>query len=92
MGGGGRRGGGGGRNAGIGDSRKPYNLNVGVQFTNLFNNVNYGLPQGSLVSNRFGQATSISSGFGGFGGGGGGGGGVSGTSNRRIELQLRFTW
>jgi hypothetical protein len=87
RGGGGGRGGRGGFGAG-GDQRKPYNLNVGVNFTNLLNNVNFGSPQGSLNSSRFGQSTSTLGGFGGFGGGGGGGG----ASNRRVELQLRFTW
>jgi hypothetical protein len=101
RGGGGRRGGGGagggGRGAGGGgfggfgggNDRKPYNLNVGVNFNNLFNNVNYGIPIGSLSSSRFGQSTFISPGFGGFGGGGGGGGGAA---NRRVELQMRFSW
>jgi hypothetical protein len=94
-GGGGRRGGGGGGGRGFaaaGDARRPYNLNVGINFVNLFNNVNYGLPVGSLVSSRFGQSTSIAGGFGGFGPGGGGGGGGNSTANRRIELQLRFSW
>ncbi len=69
--GGGMRGGGGGRGGfGGGDSRKPYNLNVGINFSNLFNNVNFGSPIGNLASSRFGQSTSIAS-FGGFGGGGG---------------------
>ena len=103
--GGGRggRGGGGGRGAaaiagggggmmggfGGGTTSKPYNLNVGVQFTNIFNNVNYNSPVGVLNSSRFGQSTGIIAGFGGFGGGGGGG---SAANPRRIELQLRFSW
>ena len=103
RGGGGRRGGGGGGGgrggAAIaggpgmgmfgagGDARKPYNLNVGLQITNLFNNVNFGLPQGSLASSRFGQSTGTAGGYGGFGGGGG-----ASAANRRIELQLRFSW
>jgi hypothetical protein len=86
VGGGGGRGGRGGFGAGA-DQRQPYNLNVGVSFNNLFNNVNLGLPQGILNSSRFGQSTSTSGGFGGFGGGGGGS-----AANRRVELQLRFTW
>jgi hypothetical protein len=104
--GGGSGGGGGGRGGGAavagggpgmmmmgagGDARKPYNLNVGIQVTNLFNNVNFGAPVGVLSSNRFGQSTSIVGGFGGFGPGGGGGGGGS-AANRRVELQLRFSW
>ena len=78
---------------GGGDTRKPYNLNIGVFVTNLFNNVNLGTPTGSLSSFRFGQSTSTSGGFGGFGGGGGGfgGGGASG-ANRRVELSMRFSW
>ncbi len=84
MGGGGPRGG--GMFGGGGDSRKPYNLNVGINFSNLLNNVNFGTPVGSLSSSRFGQSTSIQSGFGGFGGGGGS------SANRRVELQLRFSF
>ena len=71
-----------------GDARKPYNLNIGVNFSNLFNKVNLGTPIGNLASSRFGQSTSTSGGFGGFGGFGGG---TSGP-NRRIELQMRFSW
>jgi hypothetical protein len=44
---------------------------------------------GNISSSRFGQPTSTAGGFGGFGPGGGGGGG---SSNRRIELQARFSW
>jgi len=93
MGGGGmNRGGGGGMGGmgmGGGDVRKPYNLNVGINFTNLFNNVNFSAPVGALNSSRFGQSVSTAGGFGGFGGGGFGG--VS-AANRRIELQMRFSW
>lgn len=89
RGGGGGRGGRGGRGGGpAGDVRRPYNLNVGINFNNLFNNVNFGTPVGSLNSSRFGQSTSTSGGFGGFGPGGGGASGP----NRRIELQMRFSW
>jgi len=92
-GGGGPGGGGGGmRMGGPGggggnDGRRPYNLNVGIQFTNLLNNVNFGTPVGSLNSSRFGQSTATAGGFGGFGPGGGGSG-----PNRRVELQMRFSW
>ena len=93
--GGGRGPGGGGRmgmgGPGGGGERKPYNLNLSVNFQNLFNNVNFNAPIGNISSGRFGQSTSTSSGFGGFGGGGGGGGGAS-AANRRIELQARFSW
>ena len=70
-----------------GDNRKPYNLNVNVQISNLFNNVNFAPPVGNMASSRFGEYTSTVGGFGGFGGGGGGG-----AANRRIELQMRFNW
>ena len=69
------------------DARKPYNLNLSVNFNNLLNNVNYGAPVGNLASSRFGQSLStLGGGFGGFGGGGGG------SANRRIELSARFSW
>jgi hypothetical protein len=87
-------GGGGGRvmmmGPGGGDVRKPYNLNISVNFQNILNNVNFGNPIGNLNSGRFGQSTSTVAGFGGFGGGGGGGG--TSAANRRIELQARFSW
>jgi hypothetical protein len=85
----GRGGRGGGRGGfggmGGGSERKPYNLNVGVQITNLLNNVNFANPVGNMASARFGQSISTQS-FGGFGGGGGG------ASNRSIVIQTRFSW
>jgi hypothetical protein len=83
-------GGGGGRGGGFGggETRSPYNLTVGINFNNLFNNVNLGSPIGSLSSSRFGQSVSTAGGFGGFRGGGGGSDG----GNRRVELQLRFSF
>ena len=94
-GGGGRQmvmmGGGGGGMFGGGNERKPYNLNLSVNFNNLLNKVNFGAPVSNIASGRFGQYTSTGGGFfGGFGPGGGGGGG--GSANRRIELQARFSW
>jgi hypothetical protein len=75
----------GGFGGGGGDRRKPYNLNLSINFQNLFNNVNLNSPVGNLASFRFGQSTGLGGGFGGFGGGGG-------TANRRIELSARFSW
>ena len=97
AGGGGGRGGFGGGGFGGGgfggDVRKPYNLNLGINFNNIFNRVNFGTPVGNISSDRFGQSTSTSGGFGGFGGGGGGGGfGGGGGANRRVELSARFSW
>jgi hypothetical protein len=77
----------GGFGGGGGDRRKPYNLNLSINFSNLFNNVNLNTPVGNLASARFGQSTSTAGSFGGFGGGGGGG-----TANRRIDLSARFSW
>lgn len=82
FGGGGGRGGRGGM--GGGSERKPYNLNLGVRFNNLFNTVNEGNPVSSINSLLFGQPVASAGGFG-FGGGGGSG-------NRRVELQARFSW
>lgn len=89
-GGGGRRGGGGrgGGGDGEGDGRHRYNLNLSVSVQNLLNNVNEGVPVGNLSSTLFGQSISSA---GGFGRGGGGGGGGS-AANRRIDLQLRFSF
>lgn len=91
-GGGGGRGPGGGGGMfgggmfGGGGGNSPYNLTIGVQVSNIFNIVNQGTPIGNLSSNRFGQPTSTAGGFGFFGGGGGNAG------NRRVELQVRFSW
>jgi hypothetical protein len=91
--GGGRGGQGGpGGFGGAGDS--PYNLTLGIQFSNLLNRNNRGIPVGSLNSRLFGESVSTGGAFGFFGGGGGGGGGFGGinSGNRRVELQARFSW
>ncbi|HZI17906.1 MAG TPA: carboxypeptidase regulatory-like domain-containing protein [Pyrinomonadaceae bacterium] len=94
-GGGGRGGGGGGRGGGRGgfgggddggSERNRYNLNFSVNVRNLFNNVNEGQPVGNLNSPLFGQATRTAGGF------GRGGGGGQNAGNRRVELQLRFSF
>lgn len=93
-GGGGMRGGGGGGGMrggfGGGASGKRYSLNLSVSARNLFNTVNLGMPVGNLSSALFGQSTSIAGG--GFGGGGPMGGDGSGAGNRRIDVQLRFSF
>lgn len=96
--GGNRGGGGGGRGAiagggpmmgmmggGGGDTRKPYQLTVGINVQNLFNTVNFSNPVSTLSSPSFGQYRSTGGGFGFFGGGGG-------SANRRVDLSLRFTF
>ena len=70
---------------GGGDTPKPYNLQLGINVNNLFNNVNLSNYQGAITSPLFGQPTSIGGGFGMFGGGGG-------SANRTVRLSARFSW
>lgn len=88
-GGGGMRMGGGGMRGGMdgGNSGKRYNLTLSLSARNLLNHVNPGAPIGDLSSPRFGASNSIAGG--GFGGPGGGGGSAN---NRRLDLQLRFSF
>jgi len=95
AGGGGRGGGGGGPQmmtmGGPGGASAPqkYSLTASVNFQNIFNRVNLANPQGNLSSPFFGQSLGLAGSFGGFGGGGGG---STGAGNRRIYLNLRFTF
>jgi hypothetical protein len=94
-GGGGPGGGGGGMmmmGGGGGGPAGPskYTLTASVSFQNLFNRVNLGRPEGNLFSTNFGQSLGLAGSFGGFAGPGGGGGG--GAGNRKIYLNLRFTF
>ena len=70
---------------------KRYNLTASVEVRNLLNSVNPGAPVGVLGSPQFGEAQGIVNGFGG-GGPGGGGGGAAQSANRRLEMQLRFSF
>jgi hypothetical protein len=94
MGGGGPpRGGGGGGGGpmmfgGGGVAGKKYSLTASVQASNVLNHTNLGPPVGNLSSPFFGESISLASGFGPPGGGSGG----SPTYNRKITLQLRFTF
>ncbi|HTM48962.1 MAG TPA: TonB-dependent receptor [Bryobacteraceae bacterium] len=85
-GGGGPHGGHGGPGGIFGDSGggKKYNLSISVSARNIFNRENFGLPIGNLSSPLFGRSNSLASFF------GPGGGGSAG--NRRVELQLRFSF
>jgi hypothetical protein len=60
---------------------KRYVLTLGVQARNVLNHVNYAPPIGVVSSPFFGESTATAGGF---------GGGAAG--NRKIELQLRFTF
>jgi len=62
-----------------------------IQALNILNSTNLSTPNGNLSSSRFGQSLSTASAFGG-GRGGGGGGGNQAAGNRRIELQMRFSF
>jgi hypothetical protein len=87
--GGGRGGRGvGGGGAGGGGEGKRYNLTFSINFQNLFNRTNAGLPVGNLSSPLFGESLSTAGGFGGFGGGGGN----PAAGNRRVQAQIRFSF
>jgi hypothetical protein len=60
-----------------------YNLTLSVEARNLLNNVNPGTPVGVLSSPLFGQPQGLS---------GVGGLNVTQSANRRLQLQLRFTF
>lgn len=81
----------------VGGTGKKYNLTATISARNAFNHVNFGAPNGVISSPFFGESTTLASGGPGGGGGpAGGGGGFGGAGsaagNRRIELQLRFTF
>jgi hypothetical protein len=87
MGGGGGRGGGGG-----GDTTEHrYNVNLGVNVTNVLNHMNPSGYVGTLTSPLFGQPTGVNTGFGGGGAGGRGGGGGT-ANNRRLDMSIRFSF
>jgi len=66
-----------------------YNLTFSVNFQNILNHANFSPPVGNLTSPNFGQSLSIAGGgFGGFGGFGG----SSNGPNRKVYLNVRFTF
>jgi len=75
------------RTWGLGEARgagaKRYNLTLSVEARNLLNNVNPGTPVGVLTSPLFGQAQGLSN---------VGNGTLTQSANRRLQLQLRFTF
>jgi hypothetical protein len=80
-GGGGGRGGPGGGFGGAGSTGKRYNLGIGVQVLNLFNNEDLSTPNGTLTSQNFGRSTQLS--------------GRPFTSNsalRQVSLQMSFNF
>jgi hypothetical protein len=90
--GGGPPGGGGGGGpmmmGGGGSAGKKYSVTMSLQASNALNHTNFAAPVGNLSSPYFGESISLASGFGPPGGGSGG----SPTYNRKITLQMRFTF
>ncbi len=80
-GGGGRGGGPGGGFGGAGATDRRYALTLGVNARNIFNNVNVNLPIGNLGSPLFGESNGLA-----------GRPYSDSTSNRRLDLQLTFTF
>jgi hypothetical protein len=80
LGGGGGRGGPGGMFGGAGTGRK-YSLSFSAQALNLFNNIDYGTPVGTVGSPNFGRSTSLA-----------GGPFSNGVAARRIFLQAVFSF
>jgi hypothetical protein len=91
--------GGGGSRGGMSGTGRKYALNFSAQAQNLFNDVNYGNPSGTVVptllsgsgssavygpGSRFGTSTTLA--------GGGFGRGASSSAVRRIYLQASFSF
>jgi hypothetical protein len=76
-------GGPGGFGGGGGATNRRYNLTLSVQVRNLLNHVNPGPINGTLTSPLFGQSNTLAGGFGAF---------AESGNNRRLELQMRFTF
>jgi hypothetical protein len=64
-----------------GTTNRRFNLTFSVSARNIFNNVNYASPVGVLSSPYFGKAEALAGGF--F---------SSNAANRRIDLQVRFSF
>ena len=82
LGGGGGRGGPGGM-MGPTNTGHRFNLTLSAQALNMFNNVNYGTPIGTLGASEFGRSTSLASGM--FSGPGG-------STSRRLFFQAVFAF
>jgi hypothetical protein len=98
RGGGGGFGGGGGMRGGMGNTGRKYSLTFSAQALNLFNDINYGTPHGSLAptavptsgglfitgpGSRFGQSTSLAGQM--FAS-------PTGSASRRIFIQAAFSF
>ena len=80
LGGGGGRGGPGGMFGGASTGRK-YSLNFSVQALNLFNDIDYGTPNGTVTSPNFDKSTSLAGGI--F---------SQGSASRRVFAQVVFSF
>jgi hypothetical protein len=65
------------------DSGRKFNLTLSVSARNLLNTANYAAPSGDLSSTFFGESRGLA-GFGPFGG--------NTTYNRKVDIQLRFSF
>jgi hypothetical protein len=83
--GGGGEGGGQGESFGGGGAQQRYNLTLSLNVQNLFNHTNLGAPIGNLSSPLFGQPTAGAGRY-------GAGGRNQAAGNRRVDVQLRFTF
>ncbi len=90
--GGARAGGGGGRGGGFGggpgggpgeSSEHRYNLTLGVNARNILNHENLNTPNGALTSPYFLQSTGITGGYGAE---------ATASNQRRLDIQLRFSF
>jgi hypothetical protein len=63
---------------------KKYSLTLSLMAQNILNHANYAAPSGDLSSPYFGESRSLAGGFGPMGG--------ASTYNRKIDMQLRFTF
>ena len=75
------RGGPGGRGMDAGATNRRFGLTFSANVRNAFNNVNYGIPIGTLQSPKFGEPVSLANGP-----------YNSQSANRRIDLQVSFTF
>ncbi len=89
RGGGGMRMGGGGRGGGGGNTEHRFNLNVGVNITNVLNHYNPSGINGTLTSTLFGDPTGANTSF---GGGRGGMGAGSNANNRRLDFAVSLNF
>ena len=91
------RGGRGGGSGGNAAANRRYGLLLYLSVRNVLNHTNAGPIIGNITSPLFGQANQMGGGFG-FGGGQGAGGPMGGVNfsenanNRRLEMQVRFTF